>query len=99
MPPTELQRKKRRRRTPANTTRHSSKVAVDFPAPLFEETERVAHELSTSRSDVIRSAVEFFLADFRRQKLEKELAAGYIANDVQAAAAAEEFAQLDADLI
>jgi len=77
----------------------AKKVAVDFPAPLFQETERAAQELSTSRSSFIRSAVERFLAELRRQKLEQELAAGYVANDLQAASLAEEFAQFDSDII
>jgi metal-responsive CopG/Arc/MetJ family transcriptional regulator len=91
--------KKRTRSAPATTKQQARKVAVDFPAPLFQETERAARELSTSRSFFIRSAVERFLAELRRQKLDKELAAGYIANDLQATSLAEELAQLDADLI
>jgi metal-responsive CopG/Arc/MetJ family transcriptional regulator len=92
-------RRKRKSPVPATAMQHARKVAVDFPAPLFQETERAAQELSTSRSSFIRSAVERFLAEHRRQKLEKELAAGYIANDLQAASVAEELAQLDAELI
>jgi metal-responsive CopG/Arc/MetJ family transcriptional regulator len=82
---------------PTTARRPAKKVAVDFPASLFQETDRAAH--STSRSFLIRSAVERFLADLRQQKLERELAAGYIANDSRAVAVAEEFARLDGDLI
>jgi len=96
---TRPKRKRRRQPLPATGTRQAKKVAVDFPAPLFQETERAAQELSTSRSSFIRSAVERFLADLRQQKLERELAAGYIANDSRAVSVAEEFAKLDADLI
>jgi metal-responsive CopG/Arc/MetJ family transcriptional regulator len=84
---------------PTTTGRQAKKVAVDFPAALFQETERAAQELSTSRSSFIRSAVERFLDELRQQKLERELAAGYIANDSQAASVAEEFARLDTDLV
>ena len=96
---TRSKRKKRRQPLPTTATRQAKKVAVDFPAPLFQETERAAQELSTTRSFFIRSAVERFLADLRQQKLEQELAAGYVANDSQAASVAEEFSQVDADLI
>jgi hypothetical protein len=78
-------RKKSRLSTSAAALPHAKKVAVDFPAPLFVETERAARELSTSCSFLVRSAVERFLAELRRQKLEKELATGYMANDLRAA--------------
>jgi metal-responsive CopG/Arc/MetJ family transcriptional regulator len=84
---------------PATVVKRARKIAVDFPAPLFQETERAVHDLSTSRSYLIRSAVERFLADWRQQKLEKELAAGYKANDTQAISAAEELANAEADFI
>jgi len=92
-------RKRRKQPVSATVTRQAKKIVVDFPAPLFQETERVVEELSTSRSELIRVAVGRYLAELRRQKLEKELAAGYIANDAQAISVAEELAQLDADLI
>ena len=91
-----------RRRAPTTAVRQtgkSVKIAVDFPAPLYRETERAVRELSMNRSLLIRCAVEKYLADIRREKLEKELAAGYIANDAQATMVAEEFAKLDADFV
>jgi len=92
----------RRHRVPATAVRQTAKavkVAVDFPEPLYRETERAVQELSMNRSLLIRCAVEKYLADIRREKLEKELAAGYIANDAQATMVAEEFANLDADFV
>ena len=77
----------------------TKKVVVDLPAPLFNETEWALNELSINRSTLIRSAVEKFVADLRRKKLEEELAAGYIANASQARNAAEDFAHADADLL
>lgn len=75
------------------------KVVVDLPAPLFRETEWAANELSINRSNLVRSALERFVADLRKRKLEEELAAGYIANASQAREAAEDFAHADADLL
>ena len=85
----------------ATAARHGSmavKVAVDFPAPLYRETERAVRELSMNRSHLIRHAVERFLVDLHKERLEKELAAGYQANDRQISRSAEEFAYLESDL-
>jgi len=58
----------------------SRKVVVDFPAPLFRETERVRRRDGTNRSNLIRRAVEQYLESLERKRLEQELAAGYVAN-------------------
>jgi hypothetical protein len=101
MEATKRNKKKGRRkdRVPATAARPIKKVVIDFPVPLYRETEWAVNELSINRSNLIRSAVESFVADLRRQKLEKELAAGYIANASQARETAEDFAHVDADLL
>jgi len=71
------------------------RVVVEFPAPLFSETERVATEIGTSRSKLIRCAVEQYLEALRREILEQELAAGYVANSVLDRRIAEEFSAAD----
>ena len=76
-------------------TAASRKVVVDFPAPLFRETARAAAEIGTSRSELIRCAVEQYLETVQRKRLEQELAAGYVANSVLDRRIAEEFSAAD----
>ncbi len=73
----------------------SRKVVIDFPEPLFEQTERTAAELAINRSTLIRSAVEQYLAALYRKRLEEELAAGYIANADLDRKIATEFSSVD----
>ena len=79
--------------------RASRKVIIDFPAALYAQTEAATAALSINRSTLIRSAVEDFLHRLRRDKLEKELAEGYIANASQARQTAEDFSHVDAELL
>ena len=76
-------------------TSASRKVVVDFPAPLFRETERVVAEIGTNRSKLIRCAVEQYLETLQRKRLEQELAAGYVANSALDRRIAEEFSAAD----
>jgi metal-responsive CopG/Arc/MetJ family transcriptional regulator len=80
---------------PSAATAASRKVVVDFPAPLFRETERVVAEIGTSRSKLIRCAVEQYLEALQHQRLEQELAAGYVANSALDRGIAEEFSAAD----
>ena len=73
----------------------SRKVVVDFPAPLFTETERIVAEIGTNRSKLIRCAVEQYLETLQRKRLEQELAAGYVANSALDRTIAEEFSAVD----
>lgn len=65
----------------------AKKVVVEFPEDLLRQTEKVAAELSTDRSKLIRSAVETFLEDRAKMRLEEELTEGY-----------RNFASLDAEI-
>ena len=69
------------------------RVVTVFPENLFVLTERVAAELSTTRSELIRRAVEQYLETLGKSALERELAEGYIANAAQARQACEDFAR------
>ena len=80
---------------PSAATAASRKVVVDFPAPLFRETERAVAEIGTSRSNLIRCAVEQYLEALQRKRLEQELAAGYVANSALDRRIAEEFSAAD----
>jgi metal-responsive CopG/Arc/MetJ family transcriptional regulator len=66
-----------------------------FTEPLFRETERVAAESGTSRSKLIRCAVEQYLEAARRKRLEQELAGGYVANAALDRRIAEQFSAAD----
>ncbi|MGA2723500.1 MAG: ribbon-helix-helix protein, CopG family [Bryobacteraceae bacterium] len=86
---------RKRRSLPPAATAASRKVVVDFPAPLFRETERVVAETGTNRSKLIRCAVEQYLEALQRKRLEQELAAGYVANSALDRRIAEEFSAVD----
>ena len=75
-----------------------NKFVIDFPQDLFEETESAAVELSISRSSLIRAAVEAYLRNLRRKKLEQELIDGYVANAELSRKTCEEFAHIDSEL-
>jgi len=79
----------------ASARQARTKVVVDFPEPLLRETENVVAELSTTRSKLIRLAVEEFIRERRRKKLEQELIEGYTANASVARQIAEELSQFD----
>ncbi len=79
----------------AAVAREPRKIVVDFPEPLYRDTESLVTELSTSRSDLIRSAVTEFIARKRQEKLEAELIQGYTANAGIAREVAEELAQFE----
>jgi hypothetical protein len=68
---------RRRRRVSATAGRDPRKVVVDFPEPLFRETANWVAELSTTRSNFIRQAVEAYIRDRRQQKLREQLIEGY----------------------
>jgi metal-responsive CopG/Arc/MetJ family transcriptional regulator len=59
----------------------SKKILVEFPSALLEATERVAEEMGTDRSKVIRHAVKMFLQKRGRVRFERELAEAYRMND------------------
>ena len=59
----------------------SKKILVEFPTDLLQATERVAHEMGTDRSKVIRHAVKAFLQRRGRVRFERELAEAYRIND------------------
>lgn len=73
------------------------RIVIDFPEQLFEATEDAADELAINRSSLIREAVKQFLEARYRQKLEKDLAEGYIANADSARAIAEEMMGAETD--
>jgi metal-responsive CopG/Arc/MetJ family transcriptional regulator len=73
------------------------KVVTDFPVPLFREAERAARELSMNRSCFIRTAVETFLRNREKEKLEKAIAESFLANAELDRRLVDEFKYADAD--
>ena len=81
----------------AKASASSRKVIVEFPAALYEETQRAVKELSVKRSVLIRDAVHEYLRRLQRQKLARELAEGYRANAELNQRISEEFRHVDAE--
>jgi len=90
---------KRRRRSvaaPAVKPTAVKKVVTDFPVPLFQAAERAAHELSMNRSCFIRTAIESFLRNREKEKLEQAIAESFRANAELDRQLVDEFKYADA---
>ena len=85
-----------RKRAPAAM---SKKLIIEFPTDLYARTERAVADLAVNRSVLIRTAVEFYLESLNRQKLERELAEGYMANASLNRRIAGEFSYSDSENI
>lgn len=73
------------------------RVLVEFPLSLLERADNAASKLEKNRSELIRTAVEQFLDEMEKKKLEMELAAAYAANAQMNLNLAEEFAHVDSE--
>ena len=91
--------KRKSRKVAATVGRHTAvkKIVADFPADLFRETERAAQELSMNRSSFVRSAVETFLRNREKEKLEKAIAESFLANAELDRQLVDEFRYTDTD--
>ncbi len=67
----------RKDREPARAAK--KKIVIDFPQELFMKTERTASELDMNRSNLIRVAVEQFIKELHRKRIEQQLIDGYTA--------------------
>jgi hypothetical protein len=95
-----VDQKSKRREVPATKRRSRSKrIVVQFPLSLYKETRAAINELHINQTDLVRSAVESFLEQRKRQKLEELLAEGYAANAELGRKINEEFAWSDAELL
>ena len=70
---------------------------MEFPASLLNRAEQIAP--GVNRSDLIRKAVEQFVETAEKERLERELAEGYVANAEQARRSCEELSFLESDFI
>ena len=75
----------------------AKKITVDIPRSLYEEAERLVREREITTSILVRQAVEKYLGDIRRERLEQELREGYLANDALGDKIHREFAAVDAE--
>jgi hypothetical protein len=77
---------------PRSTVRPHSvrKIVVDFPEPVYAHIEKASLELATSRSALIRLAVERFLDEW-------ELVTGYQANAKLNRRIAQDFSPVDTE--
>ena len=74
------------------------KVVIDFPQDLFRQTERAASELAVNRSNFIRAAVEQYIRELGRKRLDQELMEGYTANAGLSRRISGEFAHADSEM-
>ena len=72
---------------------------MDFPAGLYAKAEVAVRELGTNRSELIRTALELYLAQLEEQKLEESLIAGYTENAALAREGAEIFLGAESDFL
>lgn len=77
----------------------TKRVMIEFPEKLLECTEQAAAQLATTRSTVIRSAVEDYLKVMHRRELERVLAEGYAANAALNRQISDEFSYVDSENI
>jgi CopG family transcriptional regulator/antitoxin EndoAI len=67
------------------------RVMFTIPPSLLEQVEEAAAKLNTSRSALIRQALEHFLEEQRRQELRELLKEGYLYRAKESLQLAEEF--------
>ncbi|MFB0538272.1 MAG: ribbon-helix-helix protein, CopG family [Anaerolineae bacterium] len=67
------------------------RVMFTIPPSLLEQVEEAAAKLNTSRSGLIRQALEHFLEEQRRQELRELLKEGYLYRAEESLQLAEEF--------
>ena len=75
----------------------TKKVIVEFPTDLLQRAELAATEMSTDRSKLIRRALEEFVNETEKRRIEQELAEGYAANDEANRRICNEFAHVDSE--
>ena len=87
--------------SPKSYTPRSPKerVLVEFPAQLIERADVEAARTRSSRSKLIRDAVEGFLTAREKARVEAELAEAYIANAGRNLEMLEEFSAVDGEIV
>ena len=93
-----LERHSRARR-PAAPMSAAKRIIVEFPPALYRITDEAVREWGITRSALVRSAVERYVKELKRQKLERELAEGYAANAALDRQICGDFSYVDAENI
>ena len=75
----------------------AKKITVDIPRSLYKETKELTAERHITTSVFVREAMERYLDDIRRAKLQRELEEGYIANAPLSDRIHKEFEFVDAE--
>lgn len=89
-----LSNKSKRRHVPTR----AKKVSVDIPYSLYQETAKVVTERRITTSVFVREAMERYLEELRRSRLERQLEEGYIAHAALGDKIHKEFEYVDAEL-
>lgn len=71
------------------------RVLIEFPVALLQRADEAARGLETNRSGLVRNAVERLLNEMESEKIDRELAAGYMANGELSRKLCEEFEAID----
>ena len=74
------------------------RILVEFPSHLIERADVEAARTQTSRSQLIREALEGFLAVREKARVERELAEAYCANAGRNLEMLEEFSAVDREI-
>ncbi len=53
------------------------KIIISLPAPLLEQTDRIAEEQDKNRSELIREALLLYLSEQKKKKIRENLIRGY----------------------
>ena len=73
------------------TAQTMRRVMITMPPDLLRQTDEAATRLDSSRSQLIRQAIVFFLEEQRRRELRELLKEGYLARAQESLEMAEEF--------
>lgn len=71
------------------------RVLLEFPPELLERADNAAASIGTSRSELVRTAVEQYVDAMDNKRLEAELAEAYVANAAMSLELAQEFEHVD----
>jgi len=71
------------------------RILVEFPSRLLERADKAAAQLEKNRSELIRAAVEQMLDALEKERFEREMEEGYVANSALNLSVLEEFAHVD----
>ena len=75
----------------------TAKITLNLPKPFLRDVDNTATELSLTRTELIRSALEKYVKALAKAKLKEELIEGYKANSTLLTQTSEEFKFVDGE--